>query len=67
MGRKSRLKKERSKQKDIVNARFFSDKLTENFQKEIRQSEMWDQMVAEFGEERAEQILKECKADIKPI
>lgn len=45
----------------------FTDKLTENFQKEIRQSEMWDQMVAELGEERAEQILKECKADIKPI
>ena len=24
-------------------------------------------MVSEFGEERAEQILKECKADVKPI
>ncbi len=45
----------------------FSDKLTENFQKEIRNSEMWDQMVAEFGEKRAEEILKECNADIKPI
>ncbi len=45
----------------------FSDKLTENFQKEIRNSEMWGQMVAEFGEERAEEILKECKGDIKPV
>lgn len=67
MGRKSRLKKERSKQKNKVNVRSFSDRMTENFQKEIRNSEMWEQMVAEFGEERAEQILKECKADIKPI
>jgi len=23
-------------------------------------------MVAEFGEEKAEQILKECKAEVKP-
>ena len=27
----------------------FSDRLTANFQKEIRNSELWDQMVAEFG------------------
>jgi len=37
-----------------------------NFQKELRNSEIWDQMVAEFGEEKAEQILKECKAEVKP-
>jgi len=44
----------------------FSEQLTENFQKELRNSEIWDQMVAEFGEEKAEQVLRECKADIKP-
>jgi len=44
----------------------FSDKLTSNFQKEIRNSELWDQMVEEFGEKRAEEILRECKAEIKP-
>ena len=44
----------------------FSEKLTENFQKELRNSEIWDQMVAEFGEEKAVQILRECKADVKP-
>ncbi len=44
----------------------FSQLLTENFQKELRSSELWDQMVEEFGEERAEEILRECKAEIKP-
>ena len=44
----------------------FSDRLTANFQKEIRNSELWDQMVAEFGEKRAEEILGECKAEVKP-
>lgn len=44
----------------------FSEQLTANFQKELRNSEIWDQMVAEFGEEKAEQILRECKADVKP-
>ena len=67
MGKKSRLKKERKSMEKSFNMGGFSDKLTENFQKEIRNSEMWDQMVAEFGEKRAEEILKECNADIKPI
>jgi hypothetical protein len=44
----------------------YSDLFTKNFQKQIRNSEIWDQMVAEFGEEKAERILKECKAEVKP-
>ena len=44
----------------------FSDLLTANFQREIRNSELWDQMVAEFGKKRAEEILRECKAELKP-
>ena len=44
----------------------FSQRLTENFQKELRGSELWDQMVKEFGEKRAEEILRDCKAEIKP-
>ena len=43
----------------------FTDRLTANFQKEIRNSELWDQMVAEFGEKRAEELLRECKAEVK--
>ena len=43
-----------------------SDQLTVNFQRELRNSELWDQMVMEFGEKRAEELLKECKAEMKP-
>ena len=53
--------------KKSIDISSFSDKLTENFQKEIRNSEIWPQMVAEYGEERAEEILKDCNADLKPI
>lgn len=65
MGKGKRLKKKRK----FIGKGFlkdFSDRLTENFQKEVRNSEMWDQMVAEFGEERANELLKEMKADVKP-
>ena len=67
MGKAKRL---RSKRKRKESGRSFvsdfSERLTEDFQKEIRNSELWDQMVAEFGEKRAEEILRECKAEIKP-
>jgi uncharacterized protein YaaW (UPF0174 family) len=43
-----------------------ADRLTQNFQKEIRNSESWEQMVEQFREERAKEILKECKAEAKP-
>ena len=58
--------KNRRKQKKKGFLKEFSDRLTENFQRELRNSEMWDQMVAEFGEKRAEEILLECKAEMKP-
>ena len=40
--------------------------LTRNFQKEIRNSEFWPMMVAEFGEKKAEELLKQCKGELKP-
>jgi hypothetical protein len=43
-----------------------ADLLTKNFQKEIRNSEFWPKMVAEFGEEKAGQLLRECKGELKP-
>ena len=43
-----------------------NDLLTQNFQKEIRNSEFWPMMVAEFGEEKAKQLLRECKGELKP-
>ena len=67
MGKAKRLRKRRkNKQSEQVASSSFSQRLTENFQKELKGSELWDQMVAEFGEKRAEEILRECKAEIKP-
>ena len=42
----------------------FAELMTKNFQKELRSSEIWDQMLDEFGKEKSEEILKECKADV---
>ena len=40
--------------------------MTKNFQKELRNSAIWDEMVAEFGEQKALKILAECKAGLVP-
>lgn len=40
-------------------------KLTANFQKQIRNSPLWGQIVSEFGEVKAAGLLKQCKAQIK--
>jgi hypothetical protein len=40
--------------------------LTSNFQKQIRESAIWPQMVAEFGEKKAEELLKQCKGELRP-
>jgi len=42
------------------------DVLTRNFQKQIRESAIWPQMVAQFGEQQAEELLKQCKGELKP-
>ena len=67
MGKAKRLRnKRKGKQSGRGILSDFSQLLTENFQKELRGSELWDQMVDEFGEKRALEILRECKAEIKP-
>jgi hypothetical protein len=38
-------------------------RMTEIYQQKIRQSPLWDQMVREFGPEKAEQLLKQCRAE----
>jgi isopropylmalate/homocitrate/citramalate synthase len=65
VGKASRLKKLRQMKNKNVEKNF-SEIFTKNFQKEIKNSEIWDQMVAESGEEKAKRILKECKAEVKP-
>jgi hypothetical protein len=37
--------------------------MTRRFQDKIHHSPVWDQMVQEFGEEKAEQLLRQCKAE----
>lgn len=65
MGKGKRLKSKRKRLGGGLCAEL-SDRVTANFQREVRKSELWDQMVAEFGEERAEEILRQCKAEVRP-
>lgn len=64
MGKGKRLKRLR-KRNGAGFAAQASDAFTRNFQKELKNSELWDQIVAEFGEECALEILSECKAQVK--
>lgn len=64
MGKGKRLKNSRKRSAESF-ATHASEVFTRNFQKELRESEFWDQIVAEFGEKRAIEILSECKAEVK--
>jgi len=64
MGKAKRLKRRRKEKKGFEEA--FSETFTHSFIKEIKNSPMWDEMVAEYGEKRAIELLKDCKAEIKP-
>ena len=65
MGKGKRNKAKHSKQ-DAGFRSHAADVLTSSFQKEIRNSELWPKIVAEFGEQKAEQILRECKGELRP-
>ena len=65
MGKGKRNKVKRAMQ-DRKFCSHFSELLTENFQKEIRNSEFWPMMVAQFGEAEAEGLLRECKGECRP-
>ena len=41
------------------------DTLSQTFQDKIRHSSLWETMVAEFGTEKAERVLKEFKVELK--
>jgi len=40
------------------------ERMTKEYQKQIRSSPMWDEMVRRFGKEKAEELLKQCR--VKP-
>ena len=63
MGKGRRIREERKRKGFFAHA---AEVLTRNFQKEIRNSEFWPMMVAEFGEKKAEELLKECRGELKP-
>ena len=39
------------------------EKMTEEYQKQIRNSPLWDEMVQKYGKEKAQKLLKEFKAE----
>ena len=39
------------------------EKMTKEYQKQIRNSPLWDEMVKKFGKAKAEKLLKEFKAE----
>jgi hypothetical protein len=65
VGKVRRLKEQRRRLRGGF-IKEISDRLTANFQRELRKSELWDEMVAEFGEKRAEEMLCKCKAELRP-
>ena len=65
MGKGKRLKGKRRRMGSGILAEV-TNRLTANFQRELRNSELWGEMVAEFGEKRAEELLRECKAELRP-
>ena len=39
------------------------EQMTKNYQEKIRQSPIWDEIVKKYGLKKAEELLKECKAE----
>lgn len=64
MGKSKRLRLKKKKMQQKGFAEQFSDRFSENFLREVKNSELWDEMVAEYGEEKALELLKGVKADI---
>lgn len=40
--------------------------MTNEYQNQIRNSPLWDEMVNQFGLKKAEELLKECQVKITP-
>jgi len=64
MGKGRRLKGQRKLEKSLEAQ--FSEKLTINFQKELANSPLWDQMVDEFGERKLKSFSRSAKWNLKP-
>lgn len=41
------------------------EQMTKVYQNQIRNSPMWDEMVKKFGKDKAEELLKQCRAELR--
>ena len=41
------------------------EQMTKEYQNQVRNSPLWDKMIKEYGKEKAEELLKEFKAEVK--
>ena len=41
------------------------EEMSQVYQENIRKSSLWDLMVKEFGIEKAEELLKECRVELR--
>jgi len=41
------------------------DEMTRSYQEGIRNSPLWEEMVREFGQQRAEELLRQCRAELR--
>jgi len=41
------------------------DRMTQRYQEQIRNSPLWDEIVQQFGPEKAEQLLREFRAELR--
>jgi len=42
----------------------FLEELSRNFQEQLRCSPLWTGLIQQYGRERAEQILQQCRAQL---
>ncbi len=41
------------------------EQMTRAYQEQIRKSSLWNEMVREFGPQKAEALLKQCRAELR--
>ena len=42
------------------------DKMTAEYRANIRKSPLWKEIIRQYGDQKAEEILKECKVELRP-
>lgn len=42
------------------------EEMTREYQEQIRNSPLWDEWVEKFGKKKAEELLKQCRAELRP-